>query len=334
MGDYRQTGRQALVGGGDDQVGGWFRDIGSRHERPGRTVGFLRDRSVLALGVVTIAGVTLVAAGWCIQGRAYVPGLLMQLGTSLMLLVPLALLGFMLEDRIRRTEEKVRAAAEQLDALTAITRERLSEHRRQREDLLRGAQREPTQAAIRGLLSDALEIGAVATSGGRVMIPGSSLRLRFRSDDADIVARTEEMDGTVLEELRWRAGESAGTFAERLAVRLTAMSQYPRDRSFDPTTVFQQLLKLLEVGVESRTGERPYDLGPLIEIPNEQWAISSEGLFSLQRPYHISAERIINSHEDWPRYMRSQSWVDMQAFDQAYSLARKLLPSSGAAGPL
>jgi hypothetical protein len=304
------------------------RDSIRRTGRRDRAVGAIQDRSILVLGSVTFVGAALVAVGWVIQGRAYVPGLLLHLGTAMMLLVPLALLGFVLERRLRRAEEQIRATAAQLDTLTAVTRQRLSEHQRQRDELFGAAKRDPAQGMIRVLLGEAVEMGAIVAPGVRVQLPGSSLRLRFRPEDTDVVAQVEEMEGKALGSVPWRDGEAAGIFAERLAAHLKALDRYPGDSGFDPSAVLQQLLKLVQLGVEARTGERSHDLGPLIEIPNEQWAISSDGLFSLQRPYHILAQRIVGSHEDWPRYMRTQAWVDIPAFDEAYLLARRLLQPS------
>jgi hypothetical protein len=295
------------------------------HSGRDRAVVTIQDRGILVLGSVTVVGVTLVAVGWVIQGRAYVPGLMMQLGTSMMLLVPLALLGFVLENRMRQAEQQIRATAAQLDALTAVTRQQLSEHQRKREELLDAAERDPTQSMLRLLLGEAAEIGAIVSVGPRVPLPGSALRLRFRPDGTDVVAQVEEPDGTVLGFVPWHTKESADAFAKRLAGDLRALGRYPGDGAFDPSAMLQQLLKVLRLGIDARSGERGHDLGPLIEVPNEHWAISSEGLFSLQRPYHIPTDRIIGSHENWLRYMGSQTWADMPAFEEAYSLARNLL---------
>jgi hypothetical protein len=297
--------------------------------RRDRLATTIKDRIVLALGFVTLLGVTLVVIGWIIQGRTYVPAALLTLGASLMLLVPLAMLGFMLENRMRRAEEQIRAAAVHLDTLTAVTRERLAENRRQREELFDEAKRDPSQETIRVLLSDALQIGAIAPSGVRVQMPGTSLRLRFRPADGRIQAQVEEPDGTVLESVPWNADETADVFARRLTERLRTLNRYPGETSFDPTTILQRLLDALHLGVKARSGEHPRDLGHLIEIPNKQWAISTEGLFSLQPHYHIPTQRMIDSHENWPRHMRSLAWVDAAAFDEAYLLARQLLRPSG-----
>jgi len=285
----------------------------------------VRDRVVVVLCSVTVVGIALVAAGWVIQGSAYVPGLLLQLGASMMLLVPLAVLGFMLESRLRRTEEQLQATAARLDTLTAVTRDRLAASRRERDDMFDIAKRAPTQDMIRALLGDASQIGAIAPSGARVQVPGTSLRLRFRQQDNSVQAQAEEPDGSALVQVAWNEGESAAIFTQRLAERLRTLDRYPGDASFDPAAVIQRLLEILQLGVQSRTGEQPRDLGHLIEVPNQQWAISTEGLFSLQRNYHIPAQRITGSHDDWPRYMRTLAWVDAEAFDEAFRLARLLL---------
>jgi hypothetical protein len=304
---------------------GISREVDGRRGRRDRMVKAIQDRSVLALGMVTLAGITLVGLGWVIQGRAYLPGLLMQLGTSLMLLVPLALLGFVLENRMRRAEEQIRATVAQLDTLTAVTRQRLSEHQRQRDELFDTAQRDPAQGTISLLLTEAAEVGAVVPAGARVALPGTTLRLRFRADGTDVVAQAEEADGTIRGTVPWHGGETAAVFSERLAGELRAIDRYPGSSGFDPSAVLRRLLTVVQLGIEARTGERSHDLGPLIEVPNDQWAISSDGLFSLTRPYRISAKRIFGSHENWPRYMSTQAWVDVPAFEEAYQLARYLL---------
>jgi hypothetical protein len=285
----------------------------------------IKDRSVLVLGFVTFLGVALVAAGWIIQGRAYVPAALLTLGASLMLLVPLAMLGFMLERRMRHAEEQIHAAAVRLDTLTAVTRERLTENQRQREELFEKAKRDPSQEIMFALLGDALQIGAIAPSGVRVQVPETSLRLRFRTEDGRVLTQVEELDGTPMEAVHWNAGETADVFAQRLSQHLKAIVHHPGKRAFDPSTVFRRLLDTLDLGVKARTGDRPRDLGHIIEIPNEQWAISAEGLFSLAAPYSIPKGRIIDSHENWSRHMRTLAWVDAAAFDEAYRLARQLL---------
>ena len=82
---------------------------------------------------------------------------------------------------------------------------------------------------------------------------------------------------------------------------------------------------MLDVALASRMGDRPTDLGHIIEIPNKDWAVSEEGLYSLHRPYHIPLHRLIDSHENWPDHMRAQSWADLASFEEAYRSARLIL---------
>jgi hypothetical protein len=287
-----------------------------------------RDRSFLLLGLVTFGGIALVAAGWILQGNSYVPGLLQQLGSSLMLLVPLALLGFTLEKRMRRTEEQLRATAAQLDTLTAVTRDRLAESRRHQDQVFDQARRAPSRSPILELLNDATRIGAIDDAGIRVRVPATTLRLRFRPSAADILVMVEEAEGAVLGQADWNADESAESFAQELAEVLRKLDRYPGDASYDPATIFQRLIEILRLGVQARVGEYPRDLEHLIEMPNDSWAICAGGLFSLQRHYHIPTYRITDGHVDWPRHMRSLGWVDEAAFDEAYALARRLLARS------
>lgn len=285
----------------------------------------LKDRSVLVLSSVTLAGIALVTAGWLAQGSTYVPLLLLQLGGSLVLLVPLALLGLMLEDRVRRAEDQIRETAVQLSTLTAVTRHQLAEANHRREDLFNKARRAPNQHDLHAILSDASDVGAIAAEGVRVTIPPTSLRLRFRLSERDINTQIEELDGTILAAFEWKAPEPVSVFTKHLVDNLRKLDRHSVSSTFDPGWSLQRLLEVVQAGIESRIGARSNDLGHLIEMPNNEWAVSEEGLFSLRRPYHISAQRIFDSHENWPDYMRTQTWADVAPFDEAYRLAKLLL---------
>jgi hypothetical protein len=302
-----------------------------RLARRERLLSTVRDRSVLMLAWVTVSGIVFVAAGWFIDGWNYLPGLLLELGVSLMLLVPLALLGLMLEKRVHQAEEQIRSATSRLDALSAVTRERLVEHRRQRADLYKDAERNPTQGLIRVLLQDALAVDAVAPGGLRVRIPATPLRLRLNMSphgQEALEANIEEEDGTSRETLLWPGGETAEDFAERLAEVLRTQEFYPGDHAYDPSGLLLRFVGLLRTAVEARTGERAHDLGPIIEIPNEQWAVSLDGLSCMTRQYHIPVTQL-DSDADWPTHMYSHEWVDPAQFREAYHLARLiLLPGS------
>lgn len=292
----------------------------------------VRDRVFLLLGAVTVSGVALIAIGWTIQGRSYVPGLLQQLGSSLMLLVPLALLGFMLERRLQRTEQQLLENKEKLETLTdtlsEVTRERLAATRREQDQMFDDAKRANDQATIHALLARAAEIGAIDGAGVRVRVPETDVRVRFLARGDDITGAVEDADGTPLGQVEWNSAETAAGFAHEVAGVLRKLGTYPGDRNYDPGRLFQRLLETVELGVRSAGGEHPRQLGHLIEVPNGHWAISAEGLYSLDRHYDIPAERITGDHIDWQRHMRTLGWVDEAAFNEAYALARSLLPKA------
>ncbi|WP_242907447.1 hypothetical protein [Actinomadura terrae] len=272
---------------------------------------------------MTLLGFALVIVGWIIQGSAYLPSLLLEAGASMMLVVPLALLDLLLAKRLHRAEEQIRATVSLLDMLNSATRTMLAEGRQRRNELLDAARQNPVQAMVRILLQEAQEVGAVVPEGVRVQVPGTTLRLRFCMVENDAVRiYLEEAEGARLRDFRWEADETGTDFSTRLASIL--QDRYPGDSNFNPSGVLQRLLTVIQIGLEGRTGEHPYDFGPVIEIPNEQWLISSDGLFSLQRNYNIPTSRILHSSEDWPRHMRSQGWVDMDAFTEVYELASAL----------
>jgi hypothetical protein len=285
----------------------------------------LKERSVLVLTSVTFAGIALVGIGWVMAGSSYVPGLFMQLGTSMMLLVPLALLGLMLENRLRQTEQQLHSTDAKLERLTAVTREGLAASRRQRDDLFDSARQAPQQDTVSALFENAEEIGAIDPRGVRVLVPGTELRLRFRHEGDAIRVQVEERDGAVRGHFTWDKGDSPRAFSHGLILQLNELKTFPGDPDFDPAAVLRQLLETIQLGVRSRTGEHSEDFGHLIEIPNEHWVISAEGLYSRKRHYHIPAQSITSSHDDWPRHMQSIGWVDTTAFNDAFQLARHLL---------
>ncbi|MEU6718978.1 hypothetical protein ABZ897_46580 [Nonomuraea sp. NPDC046802] len=294
-------------------------------------VNAVRDRSVLLLTWVTICGIMFVVAGWLIDGWSYLPGLLLELGVSLMLLVPLALLGLVLEKRVRQAEEQIRTTTARLDALSAVTRERLIEHRRQRADLFRDAERNPTQGLIRVLFRDALAVGAVASEGLRVRIPSTHLRLRLympSGTSEDLGVKLEEEDGTPRQTLSWPGEETAEEFAARLAEILKAQEAYPGDQAYDPSGLLLRFVQVLHTAVDARTGERAHDLGTVVEMPNDQWAVSLDGLHCMIRVYDIPIVQL-DSVADWPAHMRSREWADIAKFREAYRLARLLLLPRG-----
>ncbi|WP_149262394.1 hypothetical protein [Actinomadura sp. K4S16] len=216
----------------------------------------LRDRSALLLIGVTILGTLLVAVGWVVEGADYVPELLLQAGSALMMLVPLAFLGLVLEGRMRHTERRVEETVAQINALSVATREQLADHHRLRSDLFAGAEANPTQQVIRVLLEDAAAINAIAQEGVRVRVQGTSLRARFRNaPDRSVQIRLERGDGSVLDTVSWPAQQPAEAFAAELRTALhTVQPSFPA-QGFDPSELLTRLIRVIHLAVDARTGD-------------------------------------------------------------------------------
>lgn len=290
---------------------------------------FVRDRGVVLPVAATMAGVAMIGWGWLIRGREYLPDLALQLGSSLVLLVPLVLLGWMLEARMRRTEDQAHDIASglaemrsQVDDIGEATRSFIRSERADWDDAIEKARRAPDQETITGLLRDAALLSAVASAGVRVQVPRTDLRLRFvPGPAAELPLLLEQTSGTRISDLTWSPGEPFHAVARSMAEVLVARYAYPGDDGYDSSALLTDLLDVIEVGVAARTGRPPHALGPLIELPNAQWAIASDGLHCRERRYHIPAERLLDTAEDWRGHMLAKSWVDRTSFLQAYELA-------------
>jgi hypothetical protein len=267
--------------------------------------------------------------GWLLRGRDYLPDLLLQVGSSLVLLVPLVLLGWILEARLRDTEDQAHHIASglaemrsQVDDLSEATRNLIQRESADWDETIRKARRAPDQKLIAGLLRDGALMSAVASAGVRVEVPRTDLRLRFVPGPAtELPLVVEQAHGARIGTLTWRPGEPFQTVARSVADVLTARDAYPGDDRYDSSQLLTDLLDVIEAGVAARTGRLPHALGPLIELPNAQWAVASDGLHCLVRKYHIPAERLLDTAEDWRAHMLGKPWVDHTSFLQAYDLA-------------
>ena len=319
-----------------------MRDGLGRHARNARSV--FGDRGVLLAVLATVAGIGMVAAGWIMSGSSYLPDVLLQVGSALVMLVPLVLLGWMIEVRLRRTEQRatsiatelteVRQTVARIDDVGAATRARQEASRDYLERALAAVSEQPIGRNVARLLDVAIGASVVAGAGVRVTIPGTELRLRLNLEsgaaDQGLLLTIEHLDGTPIHEVGWPPDAAADTAAVDVADALVVHNLYPGDDRFDASALLRDVLETVRTGIIARTGPGARLLGPLIEIPGRQWAIASDGLYSLDRDYRIPAMRLWDSGEDWRGHMLSKQWVDRDDFLETYQVARALYrrPSS------
>ncbi|MDB5594229.1 MAG: hypothetical protein JWM36_1190 [Hyphomicrobiales bacterium] len=69
---------------------------------------------------------------------------------------------------------------------------------------------------------------------------------------------------------------------------------------------------------------------------NHQWRVTERGLTAVlpgtSPPYHIETERLLLRREGglylWPMQVAAKSWVDLDAFEEAFRHAVQLVPAS------
>ena len=314
--------------------------------QPGRD----NRRDAVILCAAAAVGAISVAGGWIIQGRGYMPSLLLQVGSSLVLVVPLLWLGRLMEARLRRAEERSRAisasltdirarvdeTATRLGELGALSRQDVAEQHT--EDLRAAdiAEEQFSRGNLLHLAERAISRHAIARDGVRVRVPGTECWLRLRADSPGAGEKTlkfilEGRDGATAATIAWAEGETPSGVTARLAEALVACNAHPSENAHlseeasDISAMFRRLLNTIRTGLQHQE-PGAHRLGPLVEMPNDEWAIAEDGLYKLDRPYYIPFGRITNSNEDWDGYMAGITGVDHDKFMDAYRTAIELIP--------
>lgn len=293
------------------------------------TIGIL----VLVLGVLLIVvGAQLESGFWS--------SLLLELGVTALVVLPLLWLERVLERRVELSEEKTRehvdaVAVEIADVSGRLedTRRSLADVRQQLEDRLRAAADadfelvERAKAnlsfdAVASLLDRAAQLGAVSQDGVRVALPGRWERLRFNTSiaippegDGDrepvILMRLEGANGDDLGiRVSWTPSEPADEALLALAEAWKRDGTYPGNAALDAEQIFDRLLLTLEIAIRSRQAGGDDQLDPVIELISPNWALTDFGLEHLPAPYQIDRERL-KTEEDlahWRGHMRDKSW--------------------------
>jgi hypothetical protein len=241
-----------------------------------------------------------------------------------------------------------------LDDLREVTLGHVRQRRRTDEDAFRRFQEEPTFENVTRLLDRARQLGGISQRGVRVRLPGTTFRLRFPvpvepADGGPSVLEVglEEEDGTRPQDaagprvpvrgqlpVPWSGGQSASGWAASMAAELQALNRYPGDEQFDPTGALEQLTGLLRLAVEART--RPPSgtaaslprLRPIIEVPNDEWAITEGGLQSLHSEDAFTVKELFSTTTEEAAGARLQGDGAVK-LREAWRLGQRLFLSPG-----
>jgi hypothetical protein len=122
----------------------------------------------------------------------------------------------------------------------------------------------------------------------------------------------------------WQEPTTPIDVAQWLASQLQTLRRYP-GTDFEPEAVFREVGRVLQLVVETRLGRGhvPHTIGPLIELLNDEWTLTSEGLECLVEQYEIDRERI--QEPTWEEHMSKKVWLDADKFARALEVAQAYL---------
>jgi hypothetical protein len=226
-----------------------------------------------------VVGTGLLLAGWA--STDYLQTVFANVGTAVLLVLPILLIERAIGGRIGRVEAKADLTAKdvetvrqevgrtvtRLDELTAATEARIAADARADDALRQSVEDEASCANVLRALRRAVEIGAISDGGVRVEVPNIYERVRFLPGPADCLGVVvERIDGEELARFEWCNDEPPDALMHRVAQGLQRHNVYPGDRSFDASGMFEQLLRTLMIGIEHHRSGGALDLAPLVEI--------------------------------------------------------------------
>lgn len=295
----------------------------------------MRDKSILAPTVVTICGIGAIGAGWLQAEGSYLQGLLLQIGSSFVLLVPLFLLGRMLEKRAELTEKQTKELSNEilrmgehleetnarLEAIGRQSFERVQDYWQHAEEAVSKAEQKPSFENVRNLMKVALETGAFSDHGVRVRIGDTSRRILYRLKQSAIkITVLDHLDNSELS-LDWEQSMPFSEVSKLVSVQLSEASTFMNLHPEDLADNLGGLLSAARVAIENCKKEWLRQWGPMVELITHNWVLSEKALYRTDRTFAIPSDRLLNTHEDWKSRMREEPWVDYPEYLLAHRVA-------------
>lgn len=283
-----------------------------------------------------ILGVAILVGAWGADrlNEAFASGLLVEVGVTFFLLVPLLLITRRLERRVVQAEAEVRqetqalrVRVEEAEASIAHTADELSAALR--DSAISARQQVETELqdlAARDRLVDALDEARVrgwtSRFGPRVDLPNTDLCLRFGGSVSLVTVTVERIDGSTWRTFYWPSAKSNLEFFAAIQTALRLNGLYPGDGAFDPGHCLKELSRLLMIA--SRAEARGYSaLRGIVQVFGTQWAITDDALVAItDGPYVIERSKL--KELDWEVHMSGEGWVNMDDFGPAFATASAL----------
>jgi hypothetical protein len=295
--------------------------------------------------VVLALGAGMLLAGWTAMG--YAQTALADLGSTVLLAVPLVLIGRVLSERVRESAVEARAVASDVQALRSELTDALGSMvdldevaRRVAADL-EGQDRlatanfedHPNWSTLKSLLVRADSVQAISLAGTRVdLLTGSGDRIRLRYVDeslnqAECIEITlEDTGGIEIGTVEW----VPTTSIQEVVAEITQLLQRGHRFSGGPlhaSELFSNVGSLLTEALRIRREGEAVHLDPILEIPKMgQWAVTTSGIASRTEPYQIGFDRIHD--DDLYRHVYWKPWVDKESFEETLFVARDLVDTT------
>lgn len=281
--------------------------------------------------VILVVGGGSVLGGWRLESRSYLSSLLLELGTTAMLVLPLLWVERHFERRVEASEAETRQQVSGVVENLSGVAQRLQETRQSLSDLqaqmsarlqaaadadsefIERAREDVSFKTVEPLLRRAGELSAIHHRGLRVGVPGQWERVRFRymARDGMRIAVEDAAGRDLRVRTLWRSGQTAVEGLVALAEVWKRSGSYPGDHAMDAGWIFERLLLSLDIAVEGRRTRGDRQLHPLFEMVSSTWAMTDYGLEHVPHGYVIPREELATEEglQQWRQQMRDKIWV-------------------------
>jgi hypothetical protein len=299
------------------------------------------SRTDLVLTVATLGGLgtLFTALGLTHSGtREWGAGVLVNVGASILLVVPIYLLNRRLDNRIEEVRVETRSSVEaltdrvssfehdverRLDDVAASVATRLEQERQQDIAAFDALANAPTRLVVHEALRRADEMGLISQRRGPRVCVSENWRRYVRIDYdedpdrfhgfEDITFTVENFDGEALDVIPWPADQDI----EEAMVRVGRAVQ--RVTSGDDLDVKSLLDGLRDVLTVAHTHP---DRRPVWQLCPPQWVVTETLVQTYgDAPHYGVSIKNLKIDPHMPRHVSQKTWVDPDSFDEAYAVA-------------
>ena len=226
-----------------------------------------------------------------------------------------------LTSELQGVKQEVADIRADMAAVGEQTRESIQSFIQSNEEALTNFAENVSSETAGALLDRARELDSISPRGVRVRLPATYSWLRFQRGEDAVLLFLEERGGTRIKEWTWAGDMKISGVLTEIAQYLMRRNEYPADGSFDAAEILDHVRRTLALAIRARYGLAFGMLNQLIELPNDQWAITRSGIEAYEHGYQIGIFRL---NEKWHSHLKDKTWVEMMSFEEAYETAAAL----------